>query len=360
MADIKLEGLRKVFPGEVVALTDSNLHVEDGEFLVIVGPSGCGKTTTLRLIAGLEEPTSGKIFIGGKLVNNIEPKDRNIAMIFQHYALYPHMTVYDNMAFGLKMAKVPQDEIDKRVKETASMLSIEDLLHRKPQELSAGQKQRTAMGRAISRQPDVFLMDEPMSNLDAKIRVEMRAYLKKLQMGLGITTVYVTHDQEEAMTMASRIVVMMNGEISQVDTPNDLYHYPADTETAKFIGSPPINLFDCSLEYNKNICTLVGPFACSLTEEMSAQIQKEYNLSEVILGLRPEDLYIDENAIIEGVVDLIEPLGPRTQVRLMVGDTQMTIIQPSTTQLKVGDEIKVTFDTERMHIFDIKTHKRLL
>jgi multiple sugar transport system ATP-binding protein len=358
MAKIKLEGLRKVFDDGTVALKGATIEVEDGEFLVIVGPSGCGKTTTLRLIAGLEQATAGKIFIGEKLVNNLEPKDRNIAMIFQNYALYPHMTVYDNMAFGLKMSKVPSDEIEKIVKETALMLGIESLLHRKPAELSAGQKQRTAMGRAISRNPDVFLMDEPMSNLDAKIRVDMRAYLKKLQRELGVTTVYVTHDQEEAMTMADRIVVMRDGEISQVDPPNALYHHPVDVETASFIGSPAINIFECTLLQKDDNCVLEGPFTCKIPEHFLDLLNNNAS-SNLLFGVRPEDIYIDENGSIEGVVDLIEPLGPRTQVRLIIGNSQITIIQPSMTELKVGDEVKITFDNERMHFFDLETHKRL-
>ncbi len=258
MAKVRLEHVWKRF-GKVVAVKDFNLETEDGEFVVFVGPSGCGKTTTLRMIAGLEEISEGKIYIGDRLVNDVPPKDRDIAMVFQNYALYPHMNVYENMAFGLRLRRYPKDEIDRRVKEAARILKIEHLLSRKPRELSGSQRQRVAMGRAIVREPKVFLMDEPLSNLDAKLRVEMRAEIAKLQRRLGVTTIYVTHDQVEAMTLGHRIVVMKDGEIQQVDTPLRLYDFPANRFVAGFIGSPSMNFVKASVEVQGEKAYLVAP-----------------------------------------------------------------------------------------------------
>jgi multiple sugar transport system ATP-binding protein len=258
MAKVRLEHVWKRF-GKVVAVKDFNLETEDGEFVVFVGPSGCGKTTTLRMIAGLEEISEGRIYIGDRLVNDVPPKDRDIAMVFQNYALYPHMNVYENMAFGLRLRRYPKDEIDRRVKEAARILKIEHLLNRKPRELSGGQRQRVAMGRAIVREPKVFLMDEPLSNLDAKLRVEMRAEIAKLQRRLGVTTIYVTHDQVEAMTLGHRIVVMKDGEIQQVDTPLNLYDFPANRFVAGFIGSPSMNFIRAHVEAQGDRVYLTAP-----------------------------------------------------------------------------------------------------
>ncbi len=289
MAKVRLEHVWKRF-GKVVAVKDFNLETEDGEFVVFVGPSGCGKTTTLRMIAGLEEISEGKIYIGDRLVNDVPPKDRDIAMVFQNYALYPHMNVYENMAFGLRLRRYPKDEIDRRVKEAARILKIEHLLSRKPRELSGGQRQRVAMGRAIVREPKVFLMDEPLSNLDAKLRVEMRAEIAKLQRRLGVTTIYVTHDQVEAMTLGHRIVVMKDGEVQQVDTPLRLYDFPANRFVAGFIGSPSMNFVKASVEVQGEKVYLVAPGFRIRANPILAQSLRPYAGKEVWMGLRPEHL----------------------------------------------------------------------
>ncbi len=293
MASLSLRHINKTYPNGYVAVKDFNLEIEDKEFIIFVGASGCGKSTTLRMVAGLEEITSGELYIGDKLVNDVEPKDRDIAMVFQNYALYPHMTVYDNMAFGLKLRKVPKDEIDKMVREAARILDLEALLERKPKALSGGQRQRVAMGRAIVRNPKVFLMDEPLSNLDAKLRGQMRIEISKLHQRLGTTIIYVTHDQTEAMTLGTRIVVMSAGVVQQVDTPQVLYDSPCNLFVAGFIGSPQMNFVDATCKVKGNDVYLVaGPSEIKLAPEKAKKlVDGGYNGKTVVLGIRPEDVH---------------------------------------------------------------------
>ncbi|NJE86101.1 ABC transporter ATP-binding protein [Thermococcus sp. CX2] len=367
MAEVKLIGVWKQF-GDFTAVKDMNLEIKHGEFMILLGPSGCGKTTTLRMIAGLEEPTKGQIYIGDKLVADpkkgvfVPPKDRDIAMVFQSYALYPHMTVYDNIAFPLKLRKVPKQEIDQRVREVAEMLGLTELLKRKPRELSGGQRQRVALGRAIVRKPQVFLMDEPLSNLDAKLRVKMRAELKKLQRQLGVTTIYVTHDQVEAMTMGDRIAVINQGILQQVGTPDEVYDRPANTFVGGFIGSPPMNFIDASIiEDDRGVWADFGEFRLKLLDDQ-AEVLREKNLigKEVIFGIRPEDIYdamfaqvkIPGENMIRAMVDIIENLGSEKIVHLRVGGVTFLGAFRSESKVKEGQEIDVVFDMRKVHVFD--------
>ena len=306
MASLSLRGIEKIYPNGFHAVKDFNLEIEDKEFIIFVGPSGCGKSTTLRMIAGLEDISGGVLEIDGKKMNDVEPKDRDIAMVFQNYALYPHMTVYDNMAFGLKLRKVPKDEIDKKVREAARILDLEKLLDRKPKALSGGQRQRVAMGRAIVRNPKVFLMDEPLSNLDAKLRVQMRIEISKLHENLGATIIYVTHDQTEAMTLGTRIVVMKDGIVQQVDTPQNLYNTPCNQFVAGFIGSPQMNFMDALVNVNGNDVTLkVGEHVLKVpASKRQALIDGGYDGKTVVLGIRPEDVH-DSQAFISNSPDSV-------------------------------------------------------
>ena len=299
MAELKLKNIVKKYPNGFVAVKDFSLDIEDKEFIIFVGPSGCGKSTTLRMIAGLEDISAGELYIGDKMCNNVSPKDRDIAMVFQNYALYPHMTVYDNMAFGLKLRKVPKDEINKKVHEAAKILDIEHLLDRKPKALSGGQRQRVAMGRAIVREPKVFLMDEPLSNLDAKLRVQMRSEISKLHHKLQTTFIYVTHDQTEAMTLGTRIVVLKDGIIQQVDTPQNLYNKPANLFVAGFIGSPQMNFIDAKVvQVGPDVMVAFGEYRVKLPEvKTKALIEGGYVDKDIILGIRPEDVH-DEDIFI--------------------------------------------------------------
>ncbi len=377
MASVTLKDLTKEFK-EVIAVNKVNLEIRDKEFLVLVGPSGCGKTTALRMIAGLEEATGGEILIGDRVVNDVSPKDRDIAMVFQNYALYPHMSVYDNMSFGLRLKRTPtgsiwpfnskrtfnKAEIDHRVKDAANLLGLEKLLQRKPKQLSGGQRQRVALGRAIVREPKVFLMDEPLSNLDAKLRVQTRAELKKLHRRLGITTVYVTHDQVEAMTMGDRIVVMNQGLVQQCDTPLSLYHNPANMFVAGFIGSPAMNLLPIAVSaYGDKLWADGGSFKVELPAEQIGKAQA-YIGKECIFGIRPEDIY-DRN--LEGLVkpaagntvtvgvDVMEPLGDDVEMHLTTGSELLIAKLDSKTQAKVGESLDVVFDMSRTHLFDKET-----
>ena len=301
MATIQLKNVFKRYENGFEAVKDFNLDIQDKEFIIFVGPSGCGKSTTLRMIAGLEEITEGELLIDGKLMNYVEPKDRDIAMVFQNYALYPHMSVYDNMAFSLKLKKTPKEEIDQKVKEAAKILDLDELLDRKPAQLSGGQRQRVAMGRAIVRNPKVFLMDEPLSNLDAKLRVQMRTEISKLHQRLGNTIIYVTHDQTEAMTLGTRIVVMNRGVVQQVDTPKNLYNHPDNLFVAGFIGSPQMNFVKCDVvEKNGKICLVFGESTVTVSDNR-AKILKEngYVGKQVMMGIRPEDLYDKEKSLRE-------------------------------------------------------------
>ena len=364
MASLSLRNINKVYPNGFQAVKDFNLEIEDKEFIIFVGPSGCGKSTTLRMIAGLEDITSGDLEIDGKRVNDVEPKDRDIAMVFQNYALYPHMTVYDNMAFGLKLRKVPKDQIDKMVREAAKILDLESLLDRKPKALSGGQRQRVAMGRAIVRNPKVFLMDEPLSNLDAKLRGQMRIEISKLHQRLGTTIIYVTHDQTEAMTLGTRIVVMSAGIIQQVDTPQALYDTPCNLFVAGFIGSPQMNFVDavCNVKGEKAFLQ-VGPASIELTAAKSKKlIDGGYDGKTVVLGIRPEDVYDDEdfiasspNTVIESTVRVYEMLGAEVYLYFDYEGVNMTArVNPRTTA-RTGDAVKFALDAEKIHVFDKET-----
>jgi len=369
MADLQLNHIYKKYPGGVTAVSDFCLDIEDKEFIVLVGPSGCGKSTTLRMIAGLEEISEGELYIGGRLVNDVAPKDRDIAMVFQNYALYPHMSVFDNMAFGLKLRKTPKDEIKKRVHEAAKILDIEHLLERKPKALSGGQRQRVALGRAIVRNPKVFLMDEPLSNLDAKLRVAMRTEINKLHKKLETTFIYVTHDQTEAMTMGSRIIVMKDGFVQQVDTPANLYNKPCNMFVGGFIGSPQMNFIDAVLSKNQEGVFLeFDGQTIKLPEgKASSQALDEYIGKTVVLGIRPEDIYDEEafiaakpEAAIDVYVDVTEMMGAEYYLYLTIGDKKITArVNPRTTA-KMGDTIKVAFDTNKIHLFDKETELTII
>lgn len=391
MASVKLKNVYKKYEsahGGVMAVNDFNLDIEDKEFLILVGPSGCGKTTTLRMVAGLEEITAGEVYIGDKLINDVQPKDRDIAMVFQNYALYPHMTVFDNMAFGLKLRKTPKHEIKKKVYEAARILEIEHLLDRKPKALSGGQRQRVALGRAIVREPKVFLMDEPLSNLDAKLRVQMRVEITRLHQKLKTTIIYVTHDQTEAMTMGTRIVVMKDGFIQQVDSPQVLYEKPVNVFVGGFIGSPPMNFVKTVVRKSAKGISLnfgevegsvlknraqaveakaIKPSNIFLPPERAAKLEElGYVDKEVIMGIRPENIkdqisYQEEypDAVVEGVVDVKEALGAETLLYIKVSDVDFTARVDPSNKFKPDDEVKLVFDPTRVHVFDAKTEKIL-
>lgn len=366
MAKVILKHVMKMYEGGVKAVDDFNLEIDDGEFLVLLGPSGCGKTTTLRMIAGLEEVTEGEIWIDDKVVNNLPPKDRDIAMVFQNYALYPHMTVYKNMAFGLQLRKFPKEEIDKRVKEAAEILGIQALLDRKPKQLSGGQRQRVALGRAIVRQPKVFLFDEPLSNLDAKLRVQMRAELARLHAKLGVTTIYVTHDQVEAMTLGTRIVVMKDGKIQQVGTPLEIYHNPANKFVAGFIGSPPMNFLEVTVvQKDGDVYFDEGNFIVKLPPDKAAKV-KDYNGRKVIFGIRPEDVHdretyigpISENTA-RARVELVEMLGAEQFVYLSTEKHPFVAKFDPFIKVRLGEEREVVFNMEKSHAFDPETEEAI-
>ena len=375
MASLSLKHIYKKYPGGVTAVNDFNLEIKDKEFLVLVGPSGCGKTTTLRMIAGLEEISEGELFIGDQLVNDVAPKDRKIAMVFQNYALYPHMTVAENMAFGLKLAKTPKEEIKRRVEEAAKILDIAHLLERKPKALSGGQKQRVALGRAIVRNPKVFLLDEPLSNLDAKLRAAMRTELTKLHDKVQTTFIYVTHDQVEAMTMATRIVVMKDGLIQQVDTPQNLYDYPVNKFVAGFIGTPQMNFIDGKItKKNDDLYFDFQGYSLKLPAEKAQNERlREYIDKEVVAGLRPECIYDSEiqvntlsESVVDAYVDVTELMGAEIYLYLQVGpeesDEKQTLIArvPPRSQSRGGDTIKVALDLSRLHFFDKETEQYII
>jgi len=362
MADVKLENLTKVFGKNVVAVDNVNLHIKDKEFLVLLGPSGCGKTTILRCIAGLETPTSGNIYIGDRLVNDVSEKDRDVSMVFQTFALWPHMKARDNIAFPLKMHKVPKAEIKKQVQKTAELLKIPHLLDRVPGQLSGGEAQRVALGRAIIRNPKVFLLDEPLANLDAKLRIHMRVELRKLQEKLGVTTIYVTHDQAEAMTMSDRIAVMHEGKIRQLGTSSELYDHPADLFVAGFIGSPPMNFMDCTFEEEKG-SMVSEAFALEIPKQLRNGIKKYATSSELILGVRPEDISIYGKEMPNSIgseVYVIEPLGHETIVDLELGDKIIKAVTPPTHKVNLGEKVWMKFDMNRIHIIDKKTEKAIV
>ena len=365
MASLSLSHINKTYPNGFQAVKDFNLEIEDKEFIIFVGPSGCGKSTTLRMIAGLEEISGGTLKIGDKVMNDVEPKDRDIAMVFQNYALYPHMTVYDNMAFGLKLRKVPKDQIDKAVREAARILDLDKLLDRKPKALSGGQRQRVAMGRAIVRNPKVFLMDEPLSNLDAKLRVQMRIEISKIHQRLGATIIYVTHDQTEAMTLGTRIVVMKDGVVQQVDTPQNLYQKPGNLFVAGFMGSPQMNFLDAVIsEKGGNVIATIGGEHEVIVPAAKAKVLKDkgYVGKKVVLGIRPEDIH-DSQMFLEtspskpmtSVVKVYELLGAEVFLYFDVDGTQVTARVDPRTTAKTGDPIRFAFDMEKAHFFDKET-----
>ena len=358
MATVVLRNVNKVFDQNVVAVKDANLEVADKEFVVLVGPSGCGKTTTLRMIAGLEEISSGEIFIDGRLVNDVPPKDRDIAMVFQSYALYPHMTVYENMAFGLKLRKYPKAEIEARVREAAQVLDIEGLLDRKPKALSGGQRQRVAVGRAIVRKPKVFLFDEPLSNLDAKFRVAMRTEISKLHDRLGATMIYVTHDQIEAMTMGDRIVVMDRGLVQQIDAPIRLYEKPANKFVAGFIGSPAMNFLEGVVEGNDGSVFNEGSFTLAVPAHLSAAV-RGYSGKKAVMGIRPESLSLGDGAVATGSfearVELVEPMGNETFVYATTGRHNLIARVEAHVAPENGSTVRMVPNPEKIHFFDAET-----
>ena len=364
MGTLSFRNINKVYPNGFHAVKDFNLEVEDKEFIIFVGPSGCGKTTTLRMIAGLEEISDGELAIDGRVINDVEPKDRDIAMVFQNYALYPHMTVYDNMAFGLKLRKVPKAEIDKMVHEAAKILDLEPLLDRKPKALSGGQRQRVAMGRAIVRNPQVFLMDEPLSNLDAKLRGQMRIELSKLHQRLGTTIIYVTHDQVEAMTLGTRIVVMNAGIVQQVDTPQALYDTPNNLFVAGFIGSPQMNFLDAVVSVEGDNAVLdLGESKITLTGDKAKKlIDGGYEGKTVVMGIRPEDVYDDEAVIaanpgttIQSTVRVYELLGAEVYLYFDYAGANFTARVKPTTTARTGDVVKLALEPTKIHVFDKET-----
>ena len=368
MANVTLKNICKSYDNGFNAVKNVNIDIKDKEFVVLVGPSGCGKSTTLRMIAGLEEISSGQLHIGDKLVNDIDPKDRDIAMVFQNYALYPHLTVYDNMAFALKLRKMPKSEIDKKVKDAAKILDLTHLLDRKPKALSGGQRQRVALGRAIVRNPKVFLMDEPLSNLDAKLRTSMRTEITKLHKSLGTTFIYVTHDQVEAMTMADRIVVMKDGIVQQIATPQEIYDAPNNMFVAGFIGAPQMNFIDVKLmEENGEIFAKNDYLNIKLNKgECGALIEKNYIGKEVVLGIRPEDIHIEDifvdnslDSAFEATVEIGELMGAEIYAYLKSGDDSIIARFDGRYRVNMGDKLKLAMDKHRIHIFDKETQEAI-
>ncbi len=363
MASVKLENVRKVYDNDVVAVHDASFEVGDGEFVVLVGPSGCGKSTMLRMIAGLETITRGRLYIGDRPVNDVPPKDRDIAMVFQNYALYPHMSVYDNMAFGLKLRKYSKEEIRTRVEQAAQILGIEGILDRKPKQLSGGQRQRVAVGRAIVRKPRVFLFDEPLSNLDAKLRVQMRTEISKLHRQLGATMVYVTHDQVEAMTMGDRIVVLRDGYIQQIDKPLELYNHPANKFVAGFIGSPSMNFVPGRIENGSGLAFRAANDAFTLPlSNLDNPALKEYAGRSVTLGIRPEDIYVSGSPFIRNPVsealltlEVVEPMGNEIFVYARSGDQEVVARVAPQVLPEPGEPIRLAFDLRKLHFFDSDT-----
>lgn len=365
MATLSFKKIDKVYDNNVQAVFDFNLEVKDKEFIVFVGPSGCGKSTTLRMVAGLEEITAGELRIDDRIVNDVAPKDRNIAMVFQSYALYPHMSVYDNMAFGLKLRKMPKEEIDRRVRNASDILGLNDYLERKPKALSGGQRQRVALGRAIVRDAKVFLMDEPLSNLDAKLRVQMRAEIIKLHERIGTTTIYVTHDQIEAMTMASRIVVMKDGYIQQVGAPKEIYDNPNNVFVGGFIGTPAMNFINGKIDEKGHF--IAEGLKVKVPEAKIKKLdEKGYKGKEVILGIRPEDIHDEQvvletykDSIVDFKVDVAELLGAETNIYARVGKNDVVARVNARGDIKIHDTIKLAFDMNKVHFFDPESEERI-
>ena len=368
MASLSLRNIYKIYPGDVTAVTDFNLEIEDKEFIILVGPSGCGKSTTLRMIAGLEEISGGELYIGDTKVNDIPPKDRDIAMVFQNYALYPHRSVYKNIAFGLQLRKVPKDEIDRKVHEAAKVLDLEHLLNRKPKALSGGQRQRVALGRAMVRNPAVFLLDEPLSNLDAKLRTAMRAEITRLHKRLDTTFVYVTHDQTEAMTMGDRIVVMKDGIIQQADTPQNLYDYPCNLFVAGFIGSPQMNFIDASVaKHDGKYFVEFQNYSFEIpADKGGAETFEQYVGKPVTFGIRPEDIYTEEErlaqhagSVITAEIDIAELMGAEVYLYLMMGEQKLIARTPGGYDKRTGAVEKFAINMDKMHLFDKATERAI-
>ncbi|MEG0526060.1 MAG: sn-glycerol-3-phosphate ABC transporter ATP-binding protein UgpC [Longicatena sp.] len=369
MAGIVLSNVSKVYDGNVKVIENLNLEIKDKEFMVLVGPSGCGKSTTLRMIAGLESISGGELTIGDKVMNNVAPKDRDIAMVFQTYALYPHMNVYKNMAFGLQQRKIDKEVIDQKVMEAAKILDLEPYLKRKPKALSGGQRQRVALGRAMVRDPEVFLLDEPLSNLDAKLRTEMRSQISKLHQRLQTTFVYVTHDQTEAMTMADRIVVMKDGVIQQIDTPQNLYAKPNNMFVASFIGSPQMNMFECTIEKEKDeyLVNFEGSRFIIPSGLITMSNFEQYVGKKVYLGVRPEDLHVEEtiketypDSQFEIEVDLVEMLGAEMNLYFNKYNRTNILRTPARVKINTGDTLSVGIDKNKIHLFDMDSEKAIL
>ncbi len=364
MAGVILKNVSKKF-GNVVAVDKFNLEVNDGEFIVLLGPSGCGKTTTLRMIAGLEEPTEGEIYIGTRVVNEVPPKDRDIAMVFQNYALYPHMNVYQNISFGLQLRKVPKDVIDRKVDQVAHMLGLENLLHRKPKELSGGQRQRVALARAIVRDPKVYLMDEPLSNLDAKLRAQTRGELIKLHKALNVTTIYVTHDQVEAMTLGDRIVIMNKGYIQQIGSPKEVFDSPKTKFVAGFVGTPPMNFFEGSIvKESGKLLLMLKNLKIRLLPEQQKVLENVNANSDVYVGIRPKDLYTKEDSAgldlrefqeFPAIIDFIELMGSETFIHFKIEEMPAIARASASTEYELGQEIRLYADLKNIHVFDKQT-----
>ncbi|MDO9576423.1 MAG: sn-glycerol-3-phosphate ABC transporter ATP-binding protein UgpC [Candidatus Cloacimonadales bacterium] len=358
MAKVVLEKVNKIYDGKVHVVIDNDLIINDKEFMVLVGPSGCGKSTTLRMIAGLEEITSGKIYIGDQVVNDVPPKDRGIAMVFQNYALYPHMTVFNNMAYGLKLRKFPKADIKKMVQNAAEILGLEDLLERKPKALSGGQRQRVALGRAIVRHPTVFLFDEPLSNLDAKLRVQMRAEISKLHKRLNTTIIYVTHDQVEAMTMGDRIAVLHKGIIQQVDTPLNLYDHPQNMFVAGFIGSPSMNFIKGKLEKKDGIIFTAPGISQTVPKQFYKKLANHID-KEVMMGIRPENIKIEKTGKMKALVEVVEPMGNEIIFYCAIGDNKFLLRIEERILTKPGETVPISFAMEYAHFFDLETEKSI-
>lgn len=362
LAGIQLKKLRKVYPNGFKAVNDIDLEIKEKEFMVFVGPSGCGKTTTLRMIAGLEEITSGEIVIGNELVNNVSPKNRDIAMVFQNYALYPHMSVYDNMVFALKLRKIKKPERHKKVVEAAKMLDIHELLDRKPKQLSGGQRQRVALGRALVREPKAFLLDEPLSNLDAKLRVQMRTEIVKLYKKLNKTFLYVTHDQTEAMTMASRICVMHEGLIQQVDTPKNIYDYPKNKFVAEFIGSPPMNFFVGKVVSEEDIYIKIYNYKVKIDESKKDILRESYIGKEITVGVRPENIVFKDMEDSKGIIcdfELVEILGYESYIYLKLDNVDIIARSDDDKRFNLGEKVRISFDPKKINLFDMETEEAI-
>ena len=358
--EVRLKNLSKHF-GKVKAVNNFNLEINDGKFVALLGPSGCGKTTTLLMIAGIYKPTAGNIYFGDKIVNEVLPKDRKIGMVFQSYALYPHMTAFDNITFPLKLLKIPKRERERRVKEVAKLVQIEELLDRKPAQLSGGQQQRVAVCRALIKKPDILLLDEPLSNLDAKLRTLMRAELKRLQRKLDITTIFVTHDQVEAMTMSDKIALLQLGELQQYSSSDELYNRPVNLFVAGFIGSPPMNFIDVSLEQSEEQFLLKNEdVTIEIPSKIGKLIQSHSQDNEIVLGIRPEDIKIDHKEGEEAEVYVVEPMGMQVLVTVKLGNLQIKVLTTPPFTKEMGEKVKLHFNTNKIHLFDKNTEKSLL